>query len=64
VSAILSLVAFIETPVGQALVAVVPTLIQDVIGIWHKDGTITSADIVAYIAAQKSFDSLVPKKTA
>jgi hypothetical protein len=48
--------------VGQALVALVPTLIEDVIGIWHKDGTVTDQDIIAYIASQKSFDSLVPKK--
>jgi len=61
-TAIAGLLAFIETPVGQALIALVPTLVTDVIGIWHKNGTITSEDIAAYIASQKSFDSLVPKK--
>jgi hypothetical protein len=61
-TAIAGLLAFVATPVGQALVALVPTLIEDVIGIWHKDGTVTDQDIIAYIASQKSFDSLVPKK--
>lgn len=61
-SALLSLISFIETPLGQAIISVVPTLVEDVIAIWHKDGTITSEDIVNYIASQKSFDSLVPKR--
>lgn len=60
---LLALVAFLETPVGKAIIAVVPTLIEDVIAIWHKDGTITSDDIVNYIASQKSFDSLVPPRS-
>lgn len=61
-TALLSLVAFLETPIGQALVSIVPTLVQDIIAIWHKDGTITSQDITDYIASQKSFESLVPKR--
>jgi hypothetical protein len=55
-------IAFMTSATGQALLAVVPTLFEDVIAIWHKNGTITSSDIVTYVAAQKSFDSLVPKK--
>jgi hypothetical protein len=62
-TAILGLLAFLDTPLGKALVKVVPTLVEDVIGIWHKDGTVTDADLVAYVASQKSFDVLVPKKT-
>lgn len=61
-TAILSLLAFIETPIGQSLLKVVPTLVEDVIGIWHKNGIVTSQDIVEYIASQKSFDELVPKR--
>lgn len=61
-SALASLFAFLQTPLGQTIITVVPTLVQDVIAIWHKDGTITSQDIVDYIAAQKSFESLVPKR--
>lgn len=61
---IANLLAFVATPVGQALLNVVPTLIEDVIAIWHKSGVITSQDIVSYIASQQSFDALVPKKPA
>jgi hypothetical protein len=61
---IASLLAFIESPLGQALVKIVPTLVEDVIGIWVKNGTVSAADITAYIASQKSFDVLVPPKTA
>jgi hypothetical protein len=59
---IMSLLAFVNTPLGQALVKVVPTLVEDVIGIWHKSGVVTDKDIVDYIASQKSFDDLVPKR--
>lgn len=59
---LLSLVAFLETPLGQALVSVVPTLLQDVIGIWHKNGTVSTQDIVDYVSSQKSFDALVPQR--
>jgi hypothetical protein len=59
---IAGLLAFIATPLGQALLLEVPTLVEDVISIWVKQGTVTPADITAYIASQKSFDELVPKK--
>jgi hypothetical protein len=61
-TAIISLISFIETPLGQALISVVPTLVEDVISIWHKNGVITSQDITDYIASQKSFESLVPRR--
>jgi hypothetical protein len=63
VNLIADFLSFISTPLGQALVKAVPTLISDVIGIWHKSGTITSDDIVNYVASQKSFEALVPKRT-
>lgn len=57
-----SLMAFLATPAGQALVAVVPTLAGDIIAIWHKSGAITTEDLANYLATSKPFDVLVPKK--
>lgn len=57
-----SLMAFIETPVGSALLAEVPTLIQDVIGIWHKNGVLTTQMVADYLATAPTFDQLSPKK--
>lgn len=59
---IASLVAFLGTPAGVALVAAIPTLAGDIISIWHKSGAVTTQDIADYIASGKSFDALVPKK--
>lgn len=59
---LLTLGAFIETPLGQAIILAIPTFVQDVIGIWHKEGKITTVEIAEYLADQKTFDELVPKK--
>lgn len=62
-TALAALLAFIETPAGGAILAEVPTLITDVIGIWHKSGLLTTQMIADYLASQQAFDALVPKKT-
>ena len=59
---LLALGAFIETPVGQAVLAAIPTLVTDVIGIWHKTGVLTTQEVADYLASQQAFDALVPKK--
>jgi hypothetical protein len=59
-----SLVAFIQTPVGSALLMQIPTLVTDIVGIWHKNGTINANDVAAYLSTQQAFDVLCPPKPA
>ena len=60
--ALLALGAFIETPLGQAIVAAIPTLVGDIVKIWHQNGTVSTQEIATYLASQAAFDTLVPKK--
>ena len=63
-TALAALVAFVESPVGVAFIAKVPTLVQDIIGIWHSNGTLPSAQVIAdYLASAQAFNTLVPPKT-
>ncbi len=57
-----AVLAFFASPVGIALVSVVPTIIEDVIRILHQQGKINPQEIVDYIASQIPGDVLVPKK--
>lgn len=61
-TALAALMAFVESPVGAAIVAEVPTLVTDVIGIWHKSGVLTTQMVADYLASAQAFDVLVPKK--
>lgn len=61
--AIIALLAFVETPLGKAILAAIPTLVNDVITIWHQNGTLKTSDVAAYLASQQAFDTLCPPKT-
>ena len=61
---LLALGAFVETPVGQAVLSAIPTLVSDVVSIWHKSGVLTAQEVADYLATQKAFDQLVPKKNS
>lgn len=61
---LLALGAFIETPVGRAVLAAIPSLVQDVVSIWHKSGILATQEVADYLASQQAFDKLVPKKPA
>jgi hypothetical protein len=61
---IAALVAFIESPAGAAVIAVMPNLVNDVISIWHTQGVLTPQAIADYLKSQQAFDTLVPKKPA
>ena len=63
-NALLALLAFIETPVGSALLAKIPTLVTDVIGIWQKSGALTTQMVADYLASQQAFDTLCPQRPA
>ena len=60
--ALLALGAFMETPLGKAIISAIPTLVEDIVKIWHQNGTVSTQEIATYLASQKSFDSLVPKR--
>jgi hypothetical protein len=60
---ILTLLAFIDTPLGKAIIAVIPTFVNDVVAIWHQNGTIKTQDVADYLASQKAFDTLCPPKS-
>lgn len=62
-TALAALVAFISTPAGSAILAEIPTLVTDIIGIWHKSGVLTAQMVADYLASAEAFDVLVPKKT-
>ena len=57
-----TLFAFVQTPVGSALLAEIPTLVTDVIGIWHKSGALTTQMVADYLASAPAFNTLVPQK--
>jgi hypothetical protein len=57
-----SLIAFVESPVGTALIAKIPNLVETIIADAVAKGAVTSADIIAYLGTQEAFDTLVPKK--
>lgn len=59
---IAALVAFVQTPVGIAAIAAIPNLVSTILGDALKKGTITVADITAYLSTQEAFDTLVPKR--
>lgn len=61
-TALLALGAFLDTPLGKAIIAAIPTLVQDVVTIWHQNGTVTTQEVAAYLASQQAFDQLVPKR--
>lgn len=56
-------IAFLASPLGISLVTSAPQLVAELIGIWHKEGKITTQEIADYIASQIPGDVLVPKKT-
>ncbi len=62
--ALLALGAFIETPLGKAILSAIPTLVNDVVTIWHQNGTVTTQNVADYLASQQAFDVLVPKRPA
>ena len=62
-TALAALVAFISTPAGSAILLEIPTLVKDVIGIWHQNGTLTTKMIADYLASQQAFDTLVPLRS-
>jgi len=61
-TALAALLAFVETPAGGAILAAIPTLVTDVIGIWTKSGVLTPQMVADYLASAQAFDQLVPKK--
>jgi hypothetical protein len=63
-NALLALIAFIETPTGSALLAKIPTLVTDVIGIWQKSGVLTTQMVADYLASAPAFATLCPQRPA
>ena len=59
-----ALIAFVETPTGQAAVKAIPSLVTDLFSIGAQKGLVTSADIATYLSAQSTFETLCPAKPA
>jgi hypothetical protein len=59
-----SLLAFVQTPVGQAAVAAIPGLVQQLFTIGMQKGLVSAKDIADYLATQQAFDTLCPQKPA
>lgn len=57
---IAAIIAFLESPLGIALITSAPKLVEEIISILHQTGHVTTAELTAYATSSPSGESLVP----